>query len=103
MLEMPNYSQLELDGIRWIEDEFRRMARELRAKCRHQGWDDFVFYVECAGDDGRRGIEFSHAEVQDCAHGYDANTRDLVSYLLRQMLKHTEPTITKLYDRERGK
>jgi hypothetical protein len=96
---MPGYSQMELNGIRWIENEFQRIAHELKIEYRHKGWDDFVFYVECVGDERRRGVEFSHAEVQDCAHEVDVETRRFVSYLLRRMLKHAEPTITKLYAR----
>jgi hypothetical protein len=96
---MPTYTQTELKGIQWIESEFKRIAREQKVECRQKGWDDFVFYVECAGEDARRGMEFSHAEVQDCAHSSDVETRGFVSYLLRQMLKHKEPTVTKLYDR----
>jgi hypothetical protein len=44
-------------------------------------------------------MEFSHAEVQDCGNDSDLEVRRFVSYLLRQMLKHEEPTITKLYER----
>ena len=96
---MPEYSQLELTGIRWIENEFQRIAREMKVEYQQKGWDDFVFHVECVGEDRRRGMEFSHAEVQDCAHDVDVEVRRFVSYLLRRMLKHTEPTITKLYTR----
>lgn len=96
---MPAYSQMELAGIRWIENELQRIAYEIEIEYLHTEWDDFVFYVECVGEDRRRGMEFSHAEVQDCAHDVDVKARRFVSYLLRRMLRHTEPTITKLYER----
>jgi diguanylate cyclase (GGDEF)-like protein len=94
---MPSYSQEEMTGIGWIEAEFDWISRERRFEYLQKEWDEFTFYVRCVGEQQRRGIEFSHVEIQECSR--DANVQKFVSSLLIWMMRGTEPSILKLDDR----
>jgi hypothetical protein len=94
---MPSYSHDEIVGIRWIENEFEQISLEKQIEYVHMWWEEFTFHVQRAGNEKIWGLEFSHAEVQDCAN--DVEVQMHLRSLLRWMLEHTEPTIVTLYER----
>jgi hypothetical protein len=96
---MPFYSQEEVAGMRWITDECQRIAQQMGVTYERIGWEEFVFFVQCVGDDEKRGVEFSHAEVQDCGHAVALDVRKHVSSLISQVLRGQVPVVVKLYER----
>jgi hypothetical protein len=97
---MPFYSQEEIAGMRWITNEFQRIAHQKGVIIERLGWEEFLFYVQHLGNHGRRGVEFSHAEVQDCSHAVASELRSYLSSLLGWLLMSREPEIVRLYDRK---